>query len=186
MGMSDRQIVGEYDEIVVGEQNRGGQHMMGLSPEAAYEVLGELVQKSPALNALVQKRIADNRPIVRKVAPTKWRDWQVDFPSTFASAGTTTTLIVNPQVIFQGQRIMATDTYSLGAGYGTRIGSILVGMDSQRPANQNSTLTAFFANNSIGTGVMWDTCQIGNQISVTVQFVQTCTFDMSVFGRAVK
>ena len=180
MGNNGFEMLG-YDEIV-GEQNRGGAQMMGA--EQAYEILGELVQKSPQLARLVQQRIANVQPVIRKVAPTKWRDWQIDFPSTYGASSTATTIVVNPQVLFEGQRIMATDSYTT-AGYGTRIGTILVGQANQRPANSGSTLTAFFANNSIGTGIKWDTCQIGNQISMNVSFVQSCTFDCTVFGRAV-
>lgn len=183
-------IVG-YDEIVVGEQNRGGaggdyhrDSMVGMSPEDAYTVLGELAAKSPQLNALLQRRVANNRPMIRKIAPNRWRDWQVDFPSTYGTAASSTTITVNPQVLFEGQRIMATDSFTT-AGYGTRIGAILVGQQNQRPTNAGSTLTGFFANNSIGTGIKWDTCQIGNQISMSVSFTQNCTFDCTVFGRAV-
>lgn len=169
------------EDQIVGEQNRGGA-VLGI--EQAYTILGELVQKSPQLAKLVQQRIANAQPVIRKVAPTKWRDWQIDFPSTYGTAGSATTIVVNPQVLFEGQRLMATDSYT-SAGYGTRIGTILVGQANQRPANSGSTLTAFFANNSIGTGIKWDTCQIGNQISMNVSFTQSCTFDCSVFGRAV-
>jgi hypothetical protein len=177
-----------YEEIV-GEQNRGGQ-MVGA--DQAYEILGDMMAKSPAFSAYVQKRIASTRPVLRKVAPTKWRDWQVDFGPVTASSGSTTTIEKNPQVLFEGQRVMATDEgYNGGtnigvSGFSTRIAQIFVGQESQRPANQGSTLTNFFANVAIGSGIKWDTCQIGNTMSVTVLFGNDATFDMTVFGRAVK
>jgi hypothetical protein len=173
-----------YEEIL-GEQNRGGQQLVG-DGDAAYEILGELMKKSPAFAAYAQKRMAANRPVLRKTAPTKWRDWQIDFGPVSGTAGLVTTITVNPQVLFEGQRVMATDDYTT-PGYGTRIRLIQVGQENQRPnAAGRGTLTAFFANNAIGTGIKWDTCQIGNTISVDVEFVHDCTFDMTVFGRAVK
>jgi len=177
------QIIGDdgWTEIV-GEQTRGGQDMLGGADP--YEILGELVQKSPAFAAYAAKRAAASRPIVHKVPLQKARDWQVDFGPVSGSAGTTTTITVAPQCLFRGEKVMATDTGS-PAGTGTRVSTILIGQRLQRPAGAGATLTLFFANNALGNGIKWDTCEKALSISVTVSFVQTCTFDMTVFGKAV-
>lgn len=170
---------------IVGEQTRGGQSVVGLGPEQAYEILGELMQRSPAFNQAVQRRIAGSRPVLHKTPNTKARDWQIDFGPVFATSGTTTTVTVNPQVLFRGEKVMATDS-STTPGFGTRISAIFVGQELQRPANSGSTLTAFFANNALGNGIKWDTCEKALSIAVTVIFSATCTWDMTVFGKAVK
>ena len=114
----------------------------------------------------------------------KAREWQVDFGPVFGAAGTTTTITIAPQCLFQGEKLIATDTSS-PPGNGTRVGTILVGQRLQRPVGSGYTLTAMFAPNALGNGVRWDTCEKALTISVQVSFVVACTFDMSVFGKAV-
>lgn len=182
-------VIGDdgWTEVVdnIGEMTRGGG--AGVVGDDAYQILGELLQKSPALQQYVQRsamqRAAANRPVLQKIPMQKARDWQVDFGPICSGSGTTTTITVTPQVLFRGEKVMATDSFST-AGLGTRIQSILVGQKSQRPATTN-TLTLFFAQNALGNGIKWDTCEKGLSISVTVSFIQSCTFDMSVFGKAV-
>ncbi|SRR5579862_1095367 len=169
---------------IVGEQLRGGATVAGLDKESAFEILGEMVQKSPAFAQYAARRAAASRPMLHKTPNTKARDWQVDFGPVSGTAGTSTTIVVNPQVLFRGEKVMATDTGTT-AGLGTRIQAIFVGQKSQRPANAGSTLTAFFANNALGNGIKWDTCEKALSISITVSFAETCTFDMTVFGKAV-
>jgi hypothetical protein len=112
------------------------------------------------------------------------RDWQVDFGPVAGVAGTITTLTVAPQCLFRGEKIIATDSWEK-QGFGTRVWIILIGQRLQRPAGCGATLTAFYANNSLGNGVKWDPCDPALLISMTVSFVETCTFDATVFGRAV-
>jgi hypothetical protein len=169
---------------IVGEQVRGGATIAGLDANGAFEVLGELVNKSPAFAQFVAKRAAASRPMLHKTPLNKARDWQIDFGPVSGAAGTTTTVSNNPQCLFRGEKVMATDSGST-AGYGTRITQILVGQKLQRPAGGGATLTAFFANNALGNGVKWDTCEKALTIAITISFVQACTFDMTVFGKAV-
>ena len=71
------------------------------------------------------------------------------------------------------------------SGSGTRISNLLVGNRLQRPSANGATLSTFFAPFALGNSLNWDTCQRGLTISVTVSFVQTCTFEMCVFGQAI-
>ncbi len=180
---------------IVGEQFRGGQDAYngyaslspvvgGLTPDSAYQILGDLVQKSPAFAQYASKRVAASRPIVNKVPLQKARDWQLDFGPVSGTAGTSTVLTVAPQCLFRGEKVMATDT-AASAGFGTSIGTIIIGQRLQRPAGTGATLTAFFANNALGNGIKWDTCEKALSISITVNFIQTCTFFLTVFGKAV-
>jgi hypothetical protein len=112
------------------------------------------------------------------------RDWPIDFGPAFGVAGTTQKLVVNPQCWFRGEKVIATDTGST-PGRGTRIMEILVGQRPQRPTSSGSTTVEFFPPNALGNGVRWDACEKALAIAITVSFVESCTFDMSVFGKAV-
>ena len=177
---------------IVGEQTRGATPggydslapILGGGRGLAFDILGELMEKSPAFRQYAEKRAAASRPMTHKVPLQKARDWQIDFGPVSGAAGTTTTLTVAPQCLFRGEKVMATDTAS-PAGTGTRISTILIGQKLQRPAGSGATLTSFFANNALGNGIKWDTCEKALSIAVTVSFVSACTFDMTVFGKAV-
>ncbi len=169
---------------IVGEQLRGGATVAGVSE---YDVLGaaaEVMQRSPAFRGYIEKRAAASRPMLARTPATKARDWQIDFGPVSGTAGTTTTITKNPQVLFRGEKVMATDSGST-RGYGTAVASIFVGQKLQRPAGDGATLTAFFANNALGNGIKWDTCEKALSIAITVSFIETCTFYMTVFGKAV-
>jgi hypothetical protein len=175
---------------IVGEQTRGGggpatnSLVPAVGGDLAMEILGELSAKSPAFKAYAEKRAALSRPMVHRQPLQKARDWQIDFGPVCQGAGTTTTVSQNPQCLFRAEKVMATDTGS-PAGTGTRIQQIFVGNKLQRPANAGATLTLFFANNALGNGVRWDTCEKALSIAITVSFITGCTFDMTVFGKAV-
>ena len=113
-----------------------------------------------------------------------WREWDLSFGPVSGAAGSITVIAVAPQVRFRGEKVMASDTGST-PGSGTRIMQLVVGQRLQKPTANGSTLTTFFGANALGNGVTWDVCELAQTIAVTVSFAETCTFDMSVFGRAV-
>jgi hypothetical protein len=114
-------------------------------------------------------------PIVR-------RNWQLDFGPVSAAAGTITTINVKPQCDYRVEKVMATDT-APDAGTGTRIQSIFVGNQLQRPAS-TSTLTKMFFSGALGNAVMWAICKYGSRISITIEFLVDCQWDMTTFGTA--
>ena len=170
---------------IVGEQTRGGSTISGLSHQSAYEILGEAVQKNPAFAAYVAKRAAASRPVLHQTPFNKARDWQIDFGPAFGLAGSQCTVTRIPQTHFRGEKVMATDTGST-SGYGTSVSQIFVGQEAQRPSNEGSTLTAFFAQNALGNGIRWDTCQRALTIALTINFAESCTFYCTVWGKSVK
>src|SRR3990167_203106 len=186
--MSDLVIGDDGWTEIVGEQTRGGTPASNsLTPvlgDGGYDILGELLDKSPAFRQYPAKKAANSRPITHRQPLQKARDWDLSFGPVSGAAGTTTVITVAPQCLFRGEKVMATDTHTPN-GTGTRITQVLIGQRLQRPATGGGTLTLFFANNSLGNGIKWDTCQQALSISVTVSFVQACTFEMSVFGKAV-
>ena len=176
---------------IVGEQSRGGTPASNsLTPVLGadgYDVLGaaqEMLQRSPAFNQYAARRAAASRPITHRQPLQKARDWDLSFGPVSGAAGTTTVITVAPQCPFRGEKVIATDSFS-SAGQGTRITQVLIGQRLQRPATGGGSLTLFFSNGTLGNGIKWDTCQQALSIAVTVSFIQACTFDMTVFGKAV-
>jgi len=152
--------------------------------------VGETVTSSnPAYEAQVAKRIAKSRPMLRRsTRKMEIRDWDLAFGPASAPAGSSILFSANPQCFFRGEKVVATDTGS-PQGSGTRIMQVSIGQRIQRPngggaQNGAGSLTQFFASTALGNGLLWDTCQPSLTISVLVSFVQACTFDMTVFGRA--
>ena len=196
MNMPGDIVIGDDGFLeIVGEQTRGGTPaantltpILGLDPRGAYELLGQMVSRSPQFNQYAMdfaaKRAAMARPMVHQVPLQKARDWHIDIGPVSGAAGTSTTITVQPQCLYRGEKLMATDTGS-PVGYGTRIGQIAIGQKLQRPVGGGSTLTFFFANTTLGNGIKWDTCKEALSISMTISFVQSCTFDATVFGKAV-
>ncbi len=142
------------------------------------------MRQSQAFRDYINRRAGATRLIVYNDPLNTERDWQIDFGPASAPAGEVLTFFNSPQCLFRGEKVIATDTGS-PAGTGTRIQTITVGQKVQRPAGRAATLTSFFANNALGNGIKWDTSDRALTIAVTVSFIQSCTFDMSVFGRAV-
>ncbi len=126
--MSDYLLGGSDDWTdIVGEQTRGGTPaastltpVLGMDQGLMTELLGEVLQKSPAFRQYAERRAAASRPMIHKTPLQKARDWQIDFGPVSGAAGTTTTVTVAPQCLFRGEKVMATDTAS-PAGTGTRI-----------------------------------------------------------------
>lgn len=109
------------------------------------------------------------------------RDWDISFGPVSGASGAVVTVTASPQVWFRGEKVMATDT-GTPPGTGTRIMQLLVGQRIQRPTASGSSLVAFFGPMALGNGIRWDPCEPAQTISITVSFVQACTFEMSVFG----
>lgn len=158
--MSDKIGYGTEWEDLVGEMTRGGNPMQDslavLGAEGAYQLLGEMVQRSPQMAAFVQQRMLAARPMVRRTTVDRARDWDFPLGPVSGSSATTTTITIQPQTLFRVEKIMATDTGPLTSGYNTSVTQVIIGNKLQRPATTGGTLTLFFANNALGNGVKWD------------------------------
>lgn len=179
--MSDLVIGDDGWTEIVGEQTRGGAPNIGAGD---YDVLGQMLQQSPAFKMAIEKRAAQSRPVLHKTPLQKARDWELSFGPVSGAAGTTTVITVAPQCLFRGEKLIATDSAS-PAGSGSRITQVMIGQRLQRPATGGGTLTQFFGVNALGNGIKWDTCQQALSIAMTVSFIAACTFDAVVFGKAV-
>jgi len=175
-------------EDLVGEMTRGGNprqdSLSVLGAEGAYQLLGEMMARSPQMAAFVQQKIAATQPMIRRTPIDRARDWDFPLGPVSGSAGTTTTITIQPQTLFRVEKIMATDVGPQTAGYNTAVTQVIIGNKLQRPATTGGTLTLFFSNNALGNGVKWDTCQPALSIAFTVSFITTSTFYGTLWGKA--
>ena len=128
--------------------------------------------------------LVDVRTVQKVNVPTTVRDWQIDFGPITGLRGDEFPIVSMPRCVFRGEKIMMTDTYEQ-PGYGTEIVSFHVGQKPQLPVTGYPYLSAAFAPNSLGRGVKLDTCEGGMQIRVVVRFLQDCTWDCSILGKAI-
>jgi hypothetical protein len=148
-----------------------------------------ITESTPGFDEQVAKRVADSRPILqRSKRQMEIRDWDLSFGPASAPAGNTILFSADPQCFFRGEKVVATDT-GTPVGTGTRVMQVSIGQRIQRPGaggtqSGQGSLTAFFAQTALGNGMLWETCQPSLSISILVSFVQSCTFDATVFGRA--
>lgn len=186
-----------WTEIMGADLLRGGSERVAGDDAVgaeAYQLLGLAVaQKNPTALRIAQERIARSRAIVKHKPMEDAYDYTIDFGPASGSAATTSTLSFIPQMHVRVEKVSATDTGAVGgisaanpAGYGTGIQSIYIGADFQKAANSGVTLTAFYAQNALGNGVKWRTCKAALTMSVTVSFINLCTFYMSCFCKVLR
>lgn len=157
-------------DTVVGDEDIEGDHF---------------TRQAPGFDAYEAKRAAGDNPLVRySDYPHVSRDWTLDFGPVNGPAGFTTVITASPQLLFRGEKIMATDT-AVPAGTGTRIIAVTVGSKIQKPLGTTGTLTLFFDDAALANGITFDTAKPWSHVQVTVSFIKACTFDMTVFGKAV-
>lgn len=113
------------------------------------------------------------------------RSYQIGTGPVFGLAGTTKTVVMSPQCLFRGEKLVATDTGKT-PGAGTRILNLFVGQKTQFPPNANLPTSHFSRSQSaLSSGVRMDTCDPSCVITTTISFIESCTFDMQIFGKAI-
>lgn len=117
------------------------------------------------------------------------RSWDIPLGPVFGEAGNITTITVFPQCYYRGQKLMATDTAEVPPGglrgIGTRITQMMVGQRLQRPGCGGGTMTFFYSAGALGNGINLEECLPHLGIATTVSFIQSCTFDGLLLGRAL-
>lgn len=172
----------DWDEIV-GEQTRGGQDAMAGAADAM-EVLGELFNKNPAFKAQFAKRLANSRPAIQKVPPVKARDWAMPF-TVYGTIGQSSTVTGTPQCLFRPEKLIVNEIGASTNGFGTTITQMLVGQKNQLPTTTGGLTSAAFLSTALGNGIKFDTCQPALTITFQISFLQTCTWQGVLFGKAV-
>lgn len=174
---------GDWTEII-GEIIRGGQDSVtGESPSAA-QVLGALMASNPEYAKSIAGRVAKSRPVVHNVAPVKARDWMMPF-TVYGTVGQTQTITATPQCLFRAEKLTVNEIGSSTNGFGTTITQMLVGQKNQLPTTTGGVTSSAFLQNSLGNGIKFDTCQPALTITFQVSFLQTCTWQGTLFGKAV-
>lgn len=179
----DLDVLGDWEEIV-GEQTRGGQDASpGLSPS---DVLGTLFNaaSNPQFKAALARKAAMSRPAAQSQPAVKARDWQLPM-TQYGTVGQTVTVTAAPQCLFRPEKLMVTEIGSSTNGYGSTITGASIGQKNQMPTTTGGMLSASFINTTLGNGIKWDTCQPALTISITLSFLQTCTWYGTLFGKAV-
>lgn len=158
--------------------------MENLAPAAdETENVDELLSKAPKFSEYADKPAPsiERGPVVHKVPLRKALDHSIAFGPQKGFAGQTINIQAMPRCLFRGERILATDD-AVPAGSGTRIQNVLVGNKQQ---THSSVLTSFFSQQSLGSGTKFDTCDPALAITMSVQYMKTCTFSATLFGKAV-
>lgn len=187
-------IVGYDWEDIVGETVRGGggdRYSLG----EALDVLGATVnpQANPAFAATIAHNAANNRPVMRKMPLVKVRQLTLGLGSTYIRPNATSTVSVTPQCFFRAEKLIATDNATT-AGFGTMVTGVFVGDKNQLPvgngSGQNGIPTFTYAQNSLGNGVEWDTCQPAITIAISITDLGVTsggsTWTGALFGKTVK
>lgn len=151
--------------------------------ELAAPVIGVDLASTPAFKAAIEEKVDHFRPVVvpiQKQPATR----QYDFPTgqVYGPQGAVTVITIRPQCRFRIEKLMATDTFS-STGMGTSIVAVTIGQKVQKANNGGrGSLSMFFSQASLANGINFDTTQAWEDISLTVRFVQACTFSASLFG----
>lgn len=149
---------------------------------AGAPALEDLLSTPPRFSDHAHRSRPSQNPVWHKQPLQKARDWQMSLGPVSGAAGSSQVLTAQPRCYFRGEKIIATDT-AQPPGSGTYISQLLVGRRLQRPIGRIPT--SAFAPNALGSGIKMDTCQPAFAIAMTVEFVKACTFDATIFGKAV-
>ncbi len=157
-----------------------------LIESAPQQVVGVQFDSHPAFQDALATRAANASPAVTMRDDTpKERQFDMSFGAVWGPAGFQTTITIRPQCLFRVEKLMATDSAST-PGTGTSIVQVGVGQRIQRPGNTpQGSLTLFFAQNAIADGITFDTAHPWEDIAITVTFIVACTFNATLWGRAV-
>lgn len=119
----------------------------------------------------------------KKVTPFK-RRWPVSFEAQ-GRAGTTTTVTVQPQCLFRGIKLFATDD-SAEPGHSTDIIGAFVGnRPIIGPFGAAIIPVAEFAHYKVNNQLLFPTCDPALLITLQVRFRRDCTFYATIMGDAV-
>lgn len=148
------------------------------------EILRSLNNNSEAWQKLVAARLAGNRPVVRKLPLARRSSINLTFGPLEIGAGVETVFCVAPQRLFRGTKLIVNESI-MGA---TVITNMLVGARNQMPNGFGGVSSQYFGfNNSLGSGIKFDTCQPAHSISIAVRNTSShpVTWSATLLGDAL-
>lgn len=105
-------------------------------------------------------------------------DWSIEFGPAYGEKGSTKIIECQPDVDFVGKMMLLIDT-AQPYGSGTKITSVKIGDREQSGSLPLPGRTG-------GHALDWEKCDKGQSIKMSVTFIESCTFDATVFGEAIK
>jgi hypothetical protein len=161
-------VVGELMAVL-------GRHM----PHAPKQ---HVARAAATLAPMIRAKVQQASTLVQTEPFHKGREWVLGFGPVTVVAGTGTTIITSPQVVFRGERLIVPSDI---AGQ-FQIDDIRVGNKSQL-VSANSLPARTFDEQGVGVRLQMDTAQISQQIvlSVTNFGGADSVFRASLIGRAV-
>ncbi len=111
---------------------------------------------------------------------TKIRDWQIDFGPVHGEAGTTTNISIQPNCWFRGDKVFMSDS---AGGSGARLDGIIVGNRVQSAVPRGGIYPSAVDRGEAGAPLLLEVCGPALTITASVTFVQSCTFNMCIFGK---
>ncbi len=142
------------------------------------------MQRNAAMRQALAARQANAGLLLRQSQPTKARAYAVPFDSvSTVPAGATSTISVQPQCLFRGERLVLGSTSAAGF----LILDLKVGKNSQFAASGAHPGEAF-GPTAFGVDLKCDTAQISNTVSIQVQNITggALRFNATFFGSTVE
>lgn len=96
-------------------------------------------------------------------------------------AGQTVTVQAQPNALFRGERLVATDS-SERPGMGSMIQGVFVGNKPQTATFQNALLTLFFNENALSPDLAFDVCDPNLFITFQILFLVDCAWSATLWG----
>lgn len=160
-------------------------HHSAQTPGERRELVGVDLASTKDFQDALAERLARQQPVIQYERKNpRLRGFDFSSGGVWGPAGSSTTITLSPQCVFRTEKIMATDTGST-PGMGTSIVQVTVGQNIQRPGNTDrGSLTKFFSEQSRANGILFDTANAWEQIAISVNFIQECTFYINLFGTA--
>lgn len=171
MGYEDYELVGWDDDEEEGEVGASEYDIVGdmldddeelVEGADDYEIVGARRRRirRPRRNA-ARRIMARGASVVKGVPLSSKRRYLLGFAITTLTAGNSQNIPANPQNLFRSERLVVPSDIAFDLG----IQAITVGTQSQF-AQSVEVPAAVFSEVAVDTAVMFDTAQIGNQVSV--------------------
>jgi hypothetical protein len=196
-GLDLSEIIGGDDEsglegLLDGDDESGGsEQFVGDDESGSMDILGAVVQArrnrnkklNNAMQALLLKKRAQAGTLVEQRAPRKSREYVLGLGSTSITGNASANINVQPQVVFQPQRILIPSNIAQDF----LLTDIKVGKNSQL-ASTGAVPAVAFTESAFGVRLKMDTAQISMYvtISVTNQNAQARVFQGCLIGPAVE
>jgi len=144
-----------------------------------------LTSGEDAMLSIIEQAMSD-RPRRERMtgAANSSRRWIVGLEKLMGTANTVHTIHAQPQVLWKGKKIVATDD-SDDPGSGTEIVGIFIGNRPVTNAWAAAIPVSEFAYNKINNDLLFPTCDPALYVTIQVRFLKDCNFYCAIHGKAL-